>query len=166
VTNSVSKSNALTGLRLGWILGPETFVEQAIKAHAWVTSCTDTFAQHVALHVFTTPGGIHEHAAWYAEQRASVIAALEEHRLQYAPVDGAFYACVRLPGGTRSLDASHELIERHDVVAIPGIAFGPELEGWLRLSWVAPIDNVRAGLSRIAQYCNSLVSPHRGSPAG
>jgi aspartate/methionine/tyrosine aminotransferase len=158
VTNSVSKSNALTGLRLGWILGPETFVEQAVKAHAWVTSCTDTFAQRVALHVFSTPGGIHEHAPWYAEQRASVIDALEERRLHYAPIDGAFYACVRLPDGTRSLDASHDLIEKHDVVAIPGIAFGPELEGWLRLSWVAPIDGVREGLARISRYCTP-VSP-------
>lgn len=156
VTNSVSKSNALTGLRLGWILGPEKFVEQAVKAHAWVTSCTDTFAQHVALHVFSTPGGIREHAAWYAQQRAGVIEALEEHGLHYAPIDGAFYACVRLPDGTRSLDASHDLIEKHDVVAIPGIAFGPELEGWLRLSWVAPIERVREGLARITRYCNVL----------
>ena len=156
VTNSVSKSNALTGLRLGWILGPEKFVEQAVKAHAWVTSCTDTFAQRVALHVFSTPGGIHEHVPWYAEQRASVVAALVEHGLHFAPIDGAFYACVRLPGGTRSLDASHDLIEKHDVVAIPGIAFGPELEGWLRLSWVAPIDGVREGIARIARYCTPV----------
>ncbi len=68
VTNSVSKSNALTGLRLGWILGPQPFVEQAIKAHAWVTSCTDTFAQQVAIHVFESDG-LGEHSGWYADQR-------------------------------------------------------------------------------------------------
>jgi len=67
--------------------------------------------------------------------------------------EGAFYACVRLPDGTRSLDAANELIENHDVLAIPGIAFGPELEGWLRLSWVAPADRVAEGIARIARYC-------------
>ena len=48
--------------------GRRDFVEQAIKVHAWVTSCADTFAQHVALHVFHTPGALQEHAAWYREQ--------------------------------------------------------------------------------------------------
>ncbi len=57
VTNSVSKSNALTGLRLGWILGPSAFIDEAIKVHAWATSCADTFAQRAALAVFATPGG-------------------------------------------------------------------------------------------------------------
>ena len=73
VTNSVSKSNALTGLRLGWLIGPEDFVENAIKTHAWVTSCTDTFAQQVALHIFTELTGINEHVSWYRAQWAGVM---------------------------------------------------------------------------------------------
>ncbi len=60
--NSLSKSNALTGLRLGWLLGPPKFVEQAIKVHAWLTSCAGTFAQSVATSIFATSGGIGEHA--------------------------------------------------------------------------------------------------------
>jgi len=76
VTNSVSKSNALTGLRLGWILAPESFTEHAVKAHAWVTSCADTFAQQVSTHIFATPEGVREHAAWYVEQRAALLQAL------------------------------------------------------------------------------------------
>ena len=152
VTNSVSKSNALTGLRLGWIIGPSQFVGHAIKAHAWVTSCTDTFAQQVALHVFSTPEGIREHAGWYAEQRRHVLEALVVHGLRHAPIDGAFYACVRLPDGAGSLAAANELIEEYDVVAIPGVAFGAALEGWLRLSWVGPIGEVREGIARIVRY--------------
>jgi aspartate/methionine/tyrosine aminotransferase len=42
------------------------------------------------------------------------------------------------------------LVQEHDVVTIPGSIFGATLEGWLRLSWVAPIDDFREGLSRIA----------------
>jgi aspartate/methionine/tyrosine aminotransferase len=153
VTNSLSKSNALTGLRLGWILAPESFVVHAVKAHAWVTSCTDTFAQHVALHVFSSAAGVSEHAAWYAEQRGAVLAALAERGLRFVPIDGSFYACVRLPEGVRSFDAANVLIDEHDVLTIPGIAFGPSLEGWLRLSWVAPADRVREGIARVSRYC-------------
>ena len=158
VTNSVSKSNALTGLRLGWILAPETFIEHAIKTHAWVTSCADTFAQAVALHIFTTLEGVREHAPWYRDQRRAVVAALDDARLPYVAPDGSFYAIVRLPEGTASIEAANDLIDRYDVLAIPGVAFGPSLEGWLRLSWVAPAERVREGIGRIAEYCASKIA--------
>jgi aspartate aminotransferase len=152
VTNSVSKSNALTGLRLGWILAPESFIEHAIKVHAWCTSCADSFAQAVALHIFTTLEGVREHAPWYREQRKTVVGVLEQSRLTFVAPEGSFYACVRLPDGTSSIDAANALIDRYDVLAIPGVAFGPSLEGWLRLSWVAPAQRVAEGISRIAEY--------------
>ncbi len=160
VTNSLSKSNALTGLRLGWILGPNAIIEQAIKVHAWVTSCADTFAQHVGLSIFQTPGALREHAAWYRARRRELLDALRASRLRYLPIEGTFYVCVRLPEGTSSFEAAHELIDRYDVVAIPGIAFGESMEGWLRLSWVGAPDRVRRGIQRIAEYCNTPSSSH------
>jgi aspartate/methionine/tyrosine aminotransferase len=153
VTNSLSKSNALTGLRLGWLIGPPAFVEQAIKCHAWLTSCADAFAQAVALSIFTTPGGISEHAGWYRHRRSEIVATTAELGLRALPLDGSFYTCVRLPDEVVSLDAALELVERHDVVAIPGSAFGAAFEHWLRLSWVAPLNDVREGLRRIAEFC-------------
>jgi aspartate/methionine/tyrosine aminotransferase len=163
VTNSLSKSNALTGLRLGWILGPQAFVEQAVKAHAWVTSCADTFAQYVAMHIFETAGGIREHASWYERQREAVVAALRESGLPHVVPDGAFYACVGLPHGVDSLSASLALIDRHDVVAIPGRAFGAAMEGWLRCSWVAPADVVAEGFRRIADWSHATSAAFGGS---
>ena len=157
VTNSVSKSNALTGLRLGWIIGPEAFVEAAIKTHAWLTSCTDTFAQQVALHIFGELGGINEHVSWYRAQWAGVVEALEASRLRFIRPEGSFYACVRLPDGVASYDAAVTLIEEYDVLAIPGIAFGEAFEGWLRLSWVAPLEKVREGIKRVTAYVKEYV---------
>jgi aspartate aminotransferase len=150
VTNSISKSNALTGLRLGWLIGPREFTAHAIKTHAWVTSCADTFAQRVALHIFSQLGGINEHVAWYRGQWAGVTEALRASRLNFIEPEGSFYACVQLPPGRRSYDAASQLIENYDVLAIPGLAFGPLLDRWLRLSWVAPLDRVREGIARIA----------------
>ncbi len=155
VTNSLSKSNALPGLRLGWMLAPADFVAQAIKVHAWITSCADTFAQQVALHVFASRDGMREHAPWYRERRLELLAALRGSGLRFIAPEGTFYAAVRLPDGTPSLRAAHELIERYDVVAVPGIAFGESMEGWLRLSWVSPAERVREGIARIADYCAS-----------
>lgn len=156
VTNSLSKSNALTGLRLGWLLGPHAFIEHAIKVHAWIVSCADTFAQRVALNVFEMPGALQEHAEWYREQRAKLLESLDRSGLRFVVPEGTFYVCVRLPDGASSLKASRDLIERYDVVAVPGVAFGPSMEGWLRLSWVSAPDRVALGLSRIAEYAASL----------
>ena len=155
VTNSLSKSNALTGLRLGWILAPHAFVAQAIKVHAWLASCADTFAQHVALHVFETPGALQEHAQWYSDQRAALMDDLARSGLRFIAPEGTFYACVRLRDGMSSYDAAHELIERYDVVAIPGIAFGEAMEGWLRLSWVSAPDCIATGLARISDFLHA-----------
>ncbi|HEY3676101.1 MAG TPA: pyridoxal phosphate-dependent aminotransferase [Candidatus Tumulicola sp.] len=163
VTNSLSKSNALTGLRLGWILGPTAFLEQAVKAHAWVTSCADTFAQYVAAHVFSTEGGLQEHAGWYARHREALVATLRDSGLPFVAPDGAFYVAVRVPDGIGSLDAAYALIEHHDVVAIPGRAFGDAMEGWLRLSWVAPADVVAEGVRRIAEWSRATRASAGGS---
>lgn len=152
VTNSVSKSNALTGLRLGWAIAPGEITAQIVKVHAWLTSCADSFAQQVALHVFTTAGGLAEHAQWYARQRECVIGILGESGLRYIAPDGAFYACVRLPETMDSLQAAHVLADRYDVIAVPGIAFGENFRNWLRLTWVSDPERLREGLGRIAEF--------------
>jgi aspartate/methionine/tyrosine aminotransferase len=150
--NSVSKSNALTGLRLGWLIAPPQFVEQAIKVHAWLASCADTFAQSVASDIFATPNGIGEHAGWYRERVTAVRAVLAESSLRALPIDGTFYACVRLRGRASSLETALALADECNVITIPGIAFGECFDQWLRLSWVAEIDAVREGLRRIASW--------------
>ncbi|HEX4013249.1 MAG TPA: pyridoxal phosphate-dependent aminotransferase [Candidatus Cybelea sp.] len=158
VVNSLSKSNSMTGLRLGWILGPADFIDAAIKVHAWLASCADTFAQYVALEVFSAAANLSEFTPWYRTQRDLVVEALRKSGLRFIEPEGSFYACVRLPGNASSLEAANDLIEHFDVVAIPGIAFGAEMESWLRLSWVSPIERVRDGIARIAEYCDRRVA--------
>ena len=148
--NGLSKSNALTGLRVGWTIAPAPLCDELIKVHAWLVTAANTFGQRVAHSIFTEPGALSEQAAWYRTQRTAVLAALRASGLTFVEPDGAFYACVKLPDGTDSLAAAYRLVDEHDVVTIPGSIFGAALEGWLRLSWVAPLDAFREGLARIA----------------
>jgi len=150
VANSLSKSNALTGMRLGWLIAPDEPIGQLVKTHSWVTATANTFAQRVAFEIFGEPGALQEQSRWYRERHVLVERALGASGLRYVPIDGAFYACVRLPDGGDSLAAALELVERRGVVAIPGSIFGDTLEGWLRLTWVAPLEQFTEGLSRIA----------------
>lgn len=165
VTNSVSKSNALTGLRLGWAIAPAETAAQIVKVHAWLTSCADSFAQQVALHVFRTRA-LAEHAQWYAERRERVVGILEQSGLRYITPDGAFYACVRLPDGMDSLAAAHALADDYDVIAVPGTAFGQDFRSWLRLTWVSDPERMREGLARIADYAGAHRASERGISTG
>lgn len=156
VTNSVSKSNALTGLRLGWALTPHGIWPSIVKVHAWLTSCADTFAQQVALNIFRE-NAVTEHADWYAKRREEVVRILNDSGLRYILPEGSFYACIRLPDGANSLQAAHALADEHNVIAVPGIAFGESFGTWLRLTWVGETEQLREGLRRIADYCLSAL---------
>jgi aspartate/methionine/tyrosine aminotransferase len=150
VTNSLSKSNALTGLRVGWALAPSPAIEAIVKTHTWLTSTANTFGQRVAYEIFAEPGALREHSSWYTRRSSEVVAAVRRSGLDFIEPDGAFYVCVRLPRTIDSVVAAYALVERHGVVAIPGRIFGAALEGWLRLSFVAPLDAFTEGLRRIA----------------
>lgn len=156
VTNSLSKSNAMTGLRIGWTIAPRPLADSIVKTHAWVTSCASTYGQNVATHVFSTPEALQEHSAWYLERRNAVVDLLRESGLHFISPEGAFYACVWLGNEQSSLKAAHRLADEDDVIAIPGIAFGASFEGWLRLTWVGPLDQVVEGIRRITRR----FSPH------
>ena len=148
--NSLSKSNALTGLRLGWAIAPAEVMPAFVKLHGWVTSCASTFAQRVAYEIFAA-GDLGGHRAWYAAQRAGVLATLRELGLEYIEPAGAFYVCIRVCAG-ETLAFAEALIDECDVVAIPGDVFSPALAGWLRASFVGPLDRVNEGLRRIAEF--------------
>lgn len=153
VAGSLSKSNALTGLRLGWLIGDAATIAAATKVHQLVNTAASTFSQVVAMEVFADPANLAAHRPHYAERRALLMGWLDEHGLEYAPVEGAFYCMVRLPErwAADSLGAAEALLERHRVLATPGIAFGASGEGWMRLSWVAEPDALRTGIARIAE---------------
>jgi len=148
--NSLSKSNALTGLRLGWVIAPSDVMPHIVKMHGWLTSCASTFAQRVAVAIFDADElGVHR--SWYVAQRAGVLAAVAATPLEYIVPQGAFYCCVRV-GAADTLAFAKALITERDVVAVPGDIFGSVLTGWLRTSFVSPLDDIREGLDRIASF--------------
>lgn len=154
VAGSLSKSNALTGLRLGWLIGDAKTIAAATKVHQLVNTAASTFGQVVAMEVFSDPANLAAHRPHYAERRAQLAGWMDEHGVDWVPPEGAFYCMVRLPErwANDSLGAAEGLLERHRVLATPGIAFGQSGEGWMRLSWVAEPGALREGIERIAGF--------------
>jgi aspartate/methionine/tyrosine aminotransferase len=154
VAGSLSKSNALTGLRLGWLAGPEEGIAGAVKVHQFVNTAASTFAQRVALELFRTPGALAAHRPLYAERREALLSAARGHGLPLLPPEGTFYALVRLPEALarNSVAAAERLLEEKRVVAVPGVAFGESGEGWLRLSWVAEAEVLEEAVGRMEEF--------------
>lgn len=148
VANSLSKSHALTGLRLGWLLGPSGPMAEAIKLHQFLTTAASSFSQQVALAILTDEAPLSAQASHYEGARQALHRALDEAGLPFAPSEGAFYTMVRLKPGADDVALALRLVEAHGVVTIPGQAFGAP--GWLRLSAVAEEGSLREGVRRLA----------------
>ncbi len=154
--HSLSKSCALTGLRVGFLIGPETCVEAVVRAHGLIMLNVNMFAQRVALDIMRDPRRLHAHHAWYEAQRRVLIESAYSNGLHIIEPQGSFYSLLALPETWSGSEAAADhLLERYDVVTIPGAIFGAASEGYLRLSWVAPPDLLVHGLERIAQFCSS-----------
>ncbi len=151
VVNSLSKSNALTGLRLGWLMAPAEIMPLALKVHQLTVSCASTYSQRVALEVFNH-GLLGNHREHYVVGREFLLEQLDKEGLGAVAPEGGFYAMIRLKGAWAgdSTKAALALLERKNVVAIPGAAFGAE--GWLRISWVAEREQLALGLGRIREF--------------
>jgi aspartate/methionine/tyrosine aminotransferase len=157
VAGSVSKSNAMTGLRLGWLAGPADVVEAATKVHQFLNTAATTFSQRVTISLFDTVGALGAHRPLYARSREALLRAAGRNGVELIPPEGTFYAFLRLPA-SRARDsraAAEALLEEKRVVAVPGSAFGRSGEGWLRISWVAPEERLVEGLARIGEWAKA-----------
>jgi aspartate aminotransferase len=154
VAGSLSKSHALTGLRLGWLAGPREGIAAATKVHQFLTTAASTFSQRVAHAILTDPSTFPPPRAHYAHQRESLARMLSEAGLAALPPEGAFYTLVRLSGapGSDPVAPARELLASEDVVTIPGIAFGDEAADWIRLSCVAEERVLQEAVTRIARF--------------
>lgn len=152
VANSLSKSHALTGLRLGWLMAPEALMPGIVKVHQFVNTAASTFSQRVALAVFEDPASLGAHRAIYARKRDRLLSELSTHGLAHVPPEGGFYCMLPLPApwAADSVATAHRALDEAHVVTVPGAAF--DAEGWLRLSWVAEDDALAEGIRRLAAF--------------
>ncbi len=147
LVGGLSKCASLTGLRIGWLGAPAELMPLVLRAHQLITTAASTYAQRVALEILT-----HGHAGdqrrIYRQRLGNLLEALRASALEFVEPEGAFYCLVRV--GRPSLPAALELLEAKRVVTVPGVAFGAE--GWLRLSWAGPPEEVREGVARLTEW--------------
>ncbi len=159
VVNGVAKTYAMTGWRVGWLLGPPDVVKAATNMQSHATSNVSNVAQRAALAAVSGDlGAVEEMRAAFDARRRTIVAMLREVDGFTCPEPrGAFYAFPNVTGvlgrevGGRVASTSAELaeliLEQAEVAVVPGEAFGSP--GYLRLSYALGDDDLAEGVSRI-----------------
>jgi aspartate aminotransferase len=150
---SFSKTYAMTGLRVGYLIAPETVADTAAKMQETLIACVNAPAQHAALAALEGPQDFVEvMRRAYHERRDAAAAQLDAAGVEYLLPHGAFYMWVDVRdrcGDDVKAWALDLLRERHVAVA-PGTTFGAEGEGWVRISLATDTDDLLEGLDRLA----------------
>jgi aminotransferase len=155
VVGTFSKSFAMMGWRVGFLLADRVICEQATKIQDAMIICAPTISQMVAEAAvrddWSYARQFHREFVRRRQLVAERIAAIP--KLSWSPTGGGFFAFARVEGCTDSTGLANHLLDAAHVVTIPGAAFGRSGEGCLRLSFGSVSDeDLVAGLDRL-EYC-------------
>ena len=159
VINSLSKSFSMTGWRLGWCIAPPALIKLIATFHQLAVACAPAISQRAA--IFALKGNAEEERLQNREElrkrRELAISCLEKHTdLSYIKPAGAFYIFTNIANKIAkygsSLDISMNLLSKEKVVTIPGIAFGQRGEGFLRISFSPPPEQIEEAIRRIGHF--------------
>lgn len=149
---TLSKTYAMTGWRVGYVVGPGWLINQMHKMQEDVVSCVATFVQRAAAVALDGPQEcVDEMVAEFDDRRRFLVEALNNiEGIHCQKPKGAFYVFPNISAlGKSSLEVATSLLETSKVVCVPGSAFGPRGEGHLRISYGASLDELKEGVRRI-----------------
>jgi aspartate aminotransferase len=159
VLNGVAKTYAMTGWRVGWLIGPKDVVKAATNLQSHATSNVSNVAQRAAVAALESDlSAVHEMRVAFDRRRRTIVAMLNEIDGVVCPdPKGAFYAYPSVKGllgreidGTTpqsSAELAELLLDKVEVAAVPGEAFGSP--GYLRFSYALGDDDLVEGITRL-----------------
>jgi aminotransferase len=152
VLDGFSKAFAMTGLRLGYALGPPEAIEAMTKIHQYVMLSAPTTAQRAAIEALEScRGDVVEMRETYDRRRHYVLSRLEEMGMDCFEAEGAFYVFPEVPGGDAEAFAE-ELLREAGVAVVPGTAFGEAGAGHVRMSYATGMDELRTAMDRLEEF--------------
>lgn len=153
VINGFSKTYSMTGLRVGYMAGPADYIQAAVEPRHGLSISSPTPFQYAALAALTGPQDfIADLIVEYTERRNIMAAVFDELGVTYSLPRGAFYFWAKITGaGVSSFEFCRRGIEEHGLLFFPGSMYGEEGEGFIRISYLAPRDQLVEALERFAR---------------
>jgi aminotransferase len=156
--NGFSKAYAMTGFRLGWASGPADVVAAMTKIHQYTMLCVSITAQMAAREALRHGRkSMLEMKREYNRRRRFIVDALNKIGLNCHMPQGAFYVFPSIAKtGQSSLDFAQGLLKKKKVALVPGTAFGPSCNGFVRISYASSYENLKEAVARIDAYLKEL----------
>ena len=161
VVNSLSKTYAMTGWRVGYCAAPSEVTQAMFLVLQQTSRGPATFVQDAAAAALAGPqDAVRLMSEEYARRRHAVMQALGSiPKVSVLPPEGGFFAMVDVRGlGVPSNDVRRRLLEDAGVAVVHGAAYGPSGEGTLRVSFGSGGALLADGLQRLASGLNDLVA--------
>ncbi len=152
--NGCSKAYAMTGFRIGWACGPKDIIEAMTKIHQYTILCASINSQIAAQEALRN--GLKQVKSMkreYNRRRCFIVDALNQIGLDCHTPQGAFYVFPSIKKTKeKSLDFAKNLLNAKKVALVPGVAFGPSCEGYVRISYASSYENLKEAVKRIDDY--------------
>ena len=158
VVNGFSKAYSMTGWRMGFLCAPKEIIGAMTKLHQYGIMSAPTTSQYAAIEAMRNgDGDIAEMKAEYDKRRRFLVDGFRKLGLECFEPKGAFYTfpCIKSTG-LSSEEFCEQLIREERVAVIPGSAFGPGGEGFVRACYAASMENLDEALKRIERFLNNL----------
>ena len=152
----LSKSHAMTGWRIGYAAGPEDIIKGMVRIHQYTIMSAPTTAQDAAVEALTNGNGyVEEMVAEYDRRRRLIVGGLNRLGLTTFEPRGAFYAFPNISASGMDDEAFAETLLREEHVAVvPGNAFGPGGEGFVRACYATSYEKIEEALHRMEKFMN------------
>ena len=161
IINGVAKTYAMTGWRVGWMIGPKDVIKAATNLQSHLTSNVSNVSQRAAIAALTGDlTAVHEMGVAFNRRRKLIVDLLNKIPGVTCPTPtGAFYVYPSVKGvlgkeirGKRpqtSAELATLILDEVEVAAVPGEAFGPS--GYLRFSYALGDEDIVEGIGRVAK---------------
>jgi aspartate aminotransferase len=159
IVDGFSKTYAMTGWRLGFMVMPEALAERVELLLTHSIGCTATFTQVAGVEALTGPqDSIAENVAEYQRRRDFFVAGLKAiPGIRCQVPQGAFYVFPDIKSfGLPSREIAARLIDEAGVAVLAGTDFGPGGEGYLRLCYATSMEILQESLEKMAAWFKSL----------
>jgi aminotransferase len=149
-----SKAFAMTGFRIGYACAPPILTDAMMKVHQYAILCANTMAQDAAIEALDHGArDVDAMRREYEHRRNYIVRAFNDLGLTCFQPLGAFYIFPDIrSSGLSSRDFSLGLLEKKKVACVPGPAFGPSGEGFIRCCYATSLDQIKTAMERISDF--------------
>ncbi|MGA2670392.1 MAG: aminotransferase class I/II-fold pyridoxal phosphate-dependent enzyme [Dehalococcoidia bacterium] len=149
-----SKSHAMTGWRIGYVAADRRFIQALTKIHQYTLLCAPTMTQMAAIEALRNgEDEVEKMVQEYNRRRRFMVKRLNEIGLPCFEPKGAFFAFPSIKAtGMNSEEFAEKLLLAEKVAVVPGIAFGPCGEGFVRCCYATSLPNIEEALKRMDRF--------------